>query len=113
MPTSFWFIKLVGYGRIGGTKATAEDLERRFSAMEQNGLLKPTRILTGTLHPRCKQYPQISRIVNGPWTLTIWPLAGYIFGAEALSVVEHTVTKMLQREPHAIYLLDREQLSCP
>lgn len=32
---------------MGGTKATAEELERMFSVMEQNGLLRPTRVLTG------------------------------------------------------------------
>ena len=51
-----WFIKL-GYFRAGGTKATAEELERMFFVMEQNGLLKPERILTGKL--------QIARIGNG------------------------------------------------
>ncbi len=32
---------------MGGTKATAEELERMFSIMEQNGILRPSRILTG------------------------------------------------------------------
>ena len=32
---------------MDGTKATAEELERMFSVMEQNGLLRPTRVLTG------------------------------------------------------------------
>ncbi|KAI0289574.1 Ribokinase-like protein [Russula brevipes] len=66
-----------GYHRVGGTKATAEELDRMFSVMEQNGLLSPTRILTG-----------------------------FIFGAEALSVVARTVTKLLQHDPQIIYLLD-------
>ncbi|KAH9995087.1 Ribokinase-like protein [Russula vinacea] len=66
-----------GYNRMGGTKATAEELERMFSVMEQNGLLRPTRILTG-----------------------------FIFGAEALSIVARTVTKLLQNDPNIVYLLD-------
>jgi pyridoxine kinase len=66
-----------GYNRIGGTKATAEELERMFSVMEQNGLLSPTRVLTG-----------------------------FIFGAEALSIVARTVTKLLQNDPNIVYLLD-------
>jgi len=45
------FIKIAGYQRSDGTKATAEELERMFSVMEQNGLLGPTRILTGRLRP--------------------------------------------------------------
>ena len=40
---------------MGGTKSTAEELERMFSVMEQNGLLRPTRILTGTLMPNRSQ----------------------------------------------------------
>ncbi|KAH9962620.1 Ribokinase-like protein [Russula dissimulans] len=66
-----------GYHRIGGTKATAEELERMFSVMQQNGLLKPARILTG-----------------------------FIYGAEALTVVARTVTKLLHHDPQILYLLD-------
>ncbi|KAI9440715.1 Ribokinase-like protein [Lactarius indigo] len=66
-----------GYRRFGGTKASAEELDAMFSAMEQNGLLKPTRILTG-----------------------------FVFGAEALSVVARSVTKLLQGDPQIVYLLD-------
>jgi hypothetical protein len=47
-PAFVYFIKISGYTRMDGTKATAEELERMFSVMEQNGLLRPTRILTGT-----------------------------------------------------------------
>jgi hypothetical protein len=46
-PRLFNF-KFSGYARMGGTKATAEELERMLSVMEQNGLLRHTRILTGT-----------------------------------------------------------------
>jgi hypothetical protein len=41
------------------------------------------------------------------------PPAGYIFGAEALSVVADTVTKLLQHDPQIVYLLDRKQLHSP
>ena len=41
--------QISGYYRVDGTKATAEELGRMFSVMEQNGLLKPARILTGTV----------------------------------------------------------------
>jgi hypothetical protein len=41
------------------------------------------------------------------------PPAGYIFGAEALSVVADTVTKLLQHDPRIVYLLDRKQLHSP
>jgi hypothetical protein len=34
--------------------------------------------------------------------------AGFIFGAEALSVAAHTVTRLLQHNPKIVYLLDRE-----
>jgi hypothetical protein len=44
---TFLLFQISGYNRMGGTKATAEELERMFSVMEQNGLLRPTRILTG------------------------------------------------------------------
>ncbi|KAH9000483.1 Ribokinase-like protein [Lactarius akahatsu] len=66
-----------GYRRFGGTKASAEELDAMFSAMKQNGLLRPTRILTG-----------------------------FVFGAEALSVVARSVTKLLQDDPQIVYLLD-------
>lgn len=48
-----------------------------FSAMKENGFLKPSRVLTG-----------------------------FIFGAEALSVVARSVTKLLQDDPQIVYLLD-------
>ncbi|KAI9453399.1 Ribokinase-like protein [Lactarius psammicola] len=80
----------VAYGYVGGKAATfplqllgydvdssAEELDAMFSVMEQNGLLRPTRILTG-----------------------------FIFGAEALSVVARSVTKLLRDNPQIIYLLD-------
>lgn len=36
------------YGRIGGTKTSADDLRRIFDAMTKNELLRPDRLLTGT-----------------------------------------------------------------
>jgi pyridoxine kinase len=98
-----WFINLTGYFRAGGTKATAEDLERMFFVMEQNGLLKPARILTGG-------YPITYKSPTSEMDTDIdVPSAGYIFGAEALSVVADTVTKLLQHNPQIVYLLDRKQ----
>lgn len=38
-----------GYGRSGGTKATAAELNAMFESMEHNELLMPTRLLTGML----------------------------------------------------------------
>ena len=49
--------QISGYNRMGGTKATAEELERMFSVMEQNGLLRPTRVLTGRPHPITSNRP--------------------------------------------------------
>jgi hypothetical protein len=36
-----------GYGRTGGWKSTAENLSSIFDGMEKNGLLSPSRLLTG------------------------------------------------------------------
>ena len=36
-----------GYGRSGGTKTTAAELNAMFESMERNELLMPTRLLTG------------------------------------------------------------------
>jgi pyridoxine kinase len=36
-----------GYGRSGGTKTTAAELNATFESMEENELLMPTRLLTG------------------------------------------------------------------
>jgi hypothetical protein len=46
--TVFFFLTVyIGYGRLGGSKASAQDLLEIFQSMEQNGLLHPTRLLTG------------------------------------------------------------------
>lgn len=36
-----------GYGRLGGTRSTAAELNSIFENMERNELLIPTRLLTG------------------------------------------------------------------
>ncbi|KAF9563606.1 bud site selection protein 16 [Agrocybe pediades] len=66
-----------GYGRSGGTKTTAVELDSIFQAMELNELLLPTRLLTG-----------------------------YIPGAEALSAVAKLACKLRRSRPSMIYLLD-------
>ncbi|KAL5513368.1 BUD16 [Sanghuangporus vaninii] len=66
-----------GYGRFGGSRATAQDLATIFDTMEANGLLTQERIVTG-----------------------------YIPGAEALSVVARLVKKVKLKNPDIIYLLD-------
>ncbi|KAF8874049.1 bud site selection protein 16 [Gymnopilus junonius] len=66
-----------GYGRFGGHKATASELDTIFEIMEGNELLAHTRLLTG-----------------------------YIPGAEALSVVEKLAAKLRKSKPELIYVLD-------
>jgi len=36
-----------GYRRLGGAKTTGADLDSIFDGMDSNGLLRPTRLLTG------------------------------------------------------------------
>ncbi|KAJ2911951.1 hypothetical protein MD484_g8465, partial [Candolleomyces efflorescens] len=71
------FSNHAGYGRSGGSKTTAAELNAIFESMEQNELLLPTRLLTG-----------------------------YIPGAEALSAVERLASKLKHSRPSLIYLLD-------
>ncbi|KZP28640.1 Ribokinase-like protein [Athelia psychrophila] len=66
-----------GYGRSGGSKATANDLTEMFESMEANGLLNPSRLLTG-----------------------------YIPGAEALNAVKEFAQKIKDKKPGLIYLMD-------
>ncbi|TFK21779.1 bud site selection protein 16 [Coprinopsis marcescibilis] len=66
-----------GYGRSGGSKATAAELKSIFESMEQNELLLPSRLLTG-----------------------------YIPGAEALSAVQALAQKLKNSKPSLLYLLD-------
>ncbi|KIK04610.1 hypothetical protein K443DRAFT_92818 [Laccaria amethystina LaAM-08-1] len=66
-----------GYGRSGGTKTTAAELNSIFDGMETNELLMPTRLLTG-----------------------------YIPGAEALTAVAQLAQKLKATKEGLIYLLD-------
>ncbi len=72
-----------GYGRFGGSRATAEELSNIFSIMEQNELLVPERLLTG-----------------------------YVPGAEATAAVTGLAKTLRERKPDLIYLLDRMS-PCP
>ncbi|KAG5643057.1 hypothetical protein DXG03_001614 [Asterophora parasitica] len=71
------FSNHAGYGRSGGTKASAAELNAVFESMEFNELLAPTRLLTG-----------------------------YIPGAEGLSAVAGLARKLKKEKPELIYLLD-------
>ncbi|KAG6909800.1 hypothetical protein DXG01_015293 [Tephrocybe rancida] len=66
-----------GYGRSGGTRATAAELNAVFEGMERNELMVPTRLLTG-----------------------------YVPGAEGLSAVADLAHKLKNDHPDLIYLLD-------
>jgi len=66
-----------GYGRLGGSKASAKDLLEILHSMEQNGLLHPAKLLTG-----------------------------YIPGAESLSAVSTFARKLKDEKPDLIYLMD-------
>ncbi|KAF9648645.1 Ribokinase-like protein [Thelephora ganbajun] len=66
-----------GYGRFGGTKTSASELQQILQIMEENQLPDPSRLLTG-----------------------------YIPGPEALSVVQEVAAKLRKRHPKLIYLLD-------
>ncbi|KAJ3812133.1 Ribokinase-like protein [Lentinula aff. lateritia] len=68
-----------GYGRSGGSKTSAAELESIFQAMEFNELLRPTRVLTG-----------------------------YIPDAEALTAVARLVEKLRKQNPELIHMLDRD-----
>lgn len=43
----YYLTVCIGYGRLGGSKASAEELLEILHSMEENGLLHPTRLLTG------------------------------------------------------------------
>lgn len=66
-----------GYGRFGGPRTDASDLANIFAYLEENGLLQPSRVLTG-----------------------------YIPNAKSLEVVATVVRKLKARKPEVIYLLD-------
>lgn len=65
--------------------------------MESNGLLKPQRLLTGTLFATICFSGDIEIVYSG-----------YIPGAEALSIVQGRVTELRGANPSLIYLLDRK-----
>ncbi|KZT20985.1 Ribokinase-like protein [Neolentinus lepideus HHB14362 ss-1] len=71
------FSNHTGYGRFGGSRTTAEELSEIFCALEENGLLRPSRLLTG-----------------------------YIAGALALSTVASLASRLRQRDLTLIYVLD-------
>ncbi|EJF58096.1 Ribokinase-like protein [Dichomitus squalens LYAD-421 SS1] len=66
-----------GYGRFGGSRASAQELSQIFDIMDQNGLLYPERLLTG-----------------------------YVPGAEATEAVTALAQRLRHRSPKLIYLLD-------
>ncbi|KAJ4474923.1 Ribokinase-like protein [Lentinula aciculospora] len=71
------FSNHAGYGRSGGSKTSAAELDSIFEAMEYNELLRPTRLLTG-----------------------------YIPDAEALTAVSRLAENLRKKKPELIYLLD-------
>ncbi|KAG8940020.1 putative pyridoxal kinase [Tulasnella sp. 408] len=66
-----------GYGRFGGPKTDPAQLRAIFKAMEDNGLMRPTRVLTG-----------------------------YIPGSEGLKVVAELVKQLKTSSPTLPYILD-------
>ncbi|GAA5961483.1 hypothetical protein JCM3765_003599 [Sporobolomyces pararoseus] len=66
-----------GYGRWGGSKFDAPHLEDIFSALDANGLLRQSHLLTG-----------------------------YVPGADALKVVARTVDRLKAVNPRLVYVLD-------
>lgn len=65
-----------------------------FNAMENNELLTPHRILTGMV-------PQSELLQPHPNSI------GYTPDAAALKVIANQITKLKERNPQIIYLLDR------
>ena len=80
------------YRRIGGTKTTADDLNRLFATMAQNELLSPDRLLTGTRLPIYLDLDSSS--------------VGYIPGAGPLNAVADLARKLRAQNPNLVYLLD-------
>ncbi|KAI0051014.1 Ribokinase-like protein [Auriscalpium vulgare] len=66
-----------GYRRFGGTKANATELTEILAIMKTNGVLQPSRLLTG-----------------------------FIPGAEALTAVANVARNLIEETPNLIYLLD-------
>ena len=84
-----------GYGRSGGTKTTAAELNATFESMEHNELLMPTRLLTGI------------DLFGSSFALLFTIFIGYIPGAESLSAIHKLAEKLKSSKPNLIYLLDR------
>ncbi|KZT41750.1 bud site selection protein 16 [Sistotremastrum suecicum HHB10207 ss-3] len=66
-----------GYGRFGGSKTTADELNTILRHLSSNGMLRPQRLLTG-----------------------------YVAGPDALAVIAETAQKLRSENPGMIYLLD-------
>ena len=94
------FSNHAGYGRSGGTKTTAAELNATFESMEYNELLMPTRLLTGI-----DDFFWIFKILFFALLFTIF--IGYIPGAESLSAIHKLAEKLKHSKPNLIYLLDR------
>ena len=90
-----------GYGRSGGTKTTAAELNATFESMEHNELLMPTRLLTGI-----DDFFWIFKL-DFFFALLSTIFIGYIPGAEALSAIHKLAEKLKRSKPNLIYLLDR------
>jgi len=71
------FSNHTGYGRWGGMRMDAKHLQEVFDAMDQNGLLRQSHLLTG-----------------------------YIPGAEALQAVAGMVSRLREVNPQLVYILD-------
>ena len=68
-----------------------------FSIMEENGFLRPSRLLTGK-----ESRFLFETTFNLPWSI------GYIPGAEGLSAVAELSEKLCKKNPNLLYLLDRK-----
>lgn len=94
----------LGYGRFGGSKATAKELSEIFRLMEANRLLTQSRLLTGMFYLLHEKNSYDTRLISTPLK---YVLLGYIPGAEALAVIADLAKKLRASSPHLIYLLDR------
>ena len=87
-------LDVIGYGRFGGTRTSAVELDGIFESMRENELLSPTRLLTGT--PRRPRSLQDYNVVSG-----------YTAGPESLRAVANVAARLKKANPDLIYLLDR------
>lgn len=86
---------MLGYGRFGGSKTTADDLTTILRHLSSNGMLKPQRLLTGACLPHLQARQKLTRAI------------GYVAGPDALAVIAETAQKLRAENPGMIYLLDR------